>query len=42
MFELRRLQMGDRPVTGQGNKEAVENFFSRAMNTDGQHSTEDG
>ncbi|KAI0232094.1 hypothetical protein LSAT2_017595 [Lamellibrachia satsuma] len=29
MFELRRLQMGDRPVTGQGNREAVEDFFSQ-------------
>ena len=28
MFELRRLRMGDRPVTGQGNKEAVEEFFT--------------
>ncbi len=34
MYELRRLQHGDRPVTGQGNKEVVENFFSRALNTD--------
>ncbi|KAI0232093.1 hypothetical protein LSAT2_017594 [Lamellibrachia satsuma] len=29
MFELRRLQMGDRPVTGQGNREAVEDFFNQ-------------
>ena len=28
MFELRRIQHGDRPVTGQGHKEAVENFFT--------------
>ena len=32
MFELRRLQMGERPVTGQGNKEAVESFFTSRMN----------
>ncbi|KAK2151649.1 hypothetical protein LSH36_356g06010 [Paralvinella palmiformis] len=35
MFELRRLQLGDRPVTGQGNKEAVENFFSRSQTGEG-------
>ncbi|KAK2173937.1 hypothetical protein NP493_839g00077 [Ridgeia piscesae] len=29
MFELRRLQMGDRPVTGQGHREAVEDFFNQ-------------
>ena len=28
MYELRRIQHGDRPVTGQGNKEAVEQFFT--------------
>ena len=34
MFELRRIQHGERPVTGKGNKEAVEQFFHRALNTD--------
>ena len=33
MFELRRLKMGERPVTGQGNKEAVEGFFQRQLNS---------
>lgn len=31
MFELRRLQMGERPVTGQGHKEVVENFFTQQL-----------
>ncbi len=31
MFELRCLKMGDRPVTGQGNREAVQDFFTRNM-----------
>ena len=34
MYELRRIQHGDRPVTGQGSKEAVEQFFSRALSGD--------
>jgi len=29
MFELRRMQLGDRPVTGQGNKEALETLIQR-------------
>ena len=32
VFELRRLKLGDRPVTGQGNWEAVEQFFNRRYN----------
>lgn len=32
MYELRRLRLGDRPVTGQGNKELLEEFFARELN----------
>ncbi len=32
MFELRRLKMGDRPVTGQENKKNVEEFFNSRLN----------
>lgn len=32
MFELRRLKMGDRPVTGQGNREVVQDFLTRTLN----------
>jgi hypothetical protein len=35
MFELRRLQLGDRPVTGQGHKEAVESFFTSQLQDGG-------
>ena len=31
MYELRGLQHGHRPVTGQDNKRAVESFFNRAL-----------
>ena len=32
MYELRRLKMGDRPVTGQENKKTVEDFFNSRLN----------
>ena len=32
MYELRRLRLGDRPVTGQGSKERLEEFFARELN----------
>ena len=32
MFELRRLKMGDRPVTGQEKKKTVEDFFNSRLN----------
>ncbi len=34
MYELRRIKMGDRPVTGQGNKENVEQFFQSRLSTE--------
>ena len=34
MFELRRLRLGDRPVTGQGHKEAVEEFFTSSQSNE--------
>jgi len=33
MFELRRMQHGDRPVTGQGNKEALETLFQQQIDS---------
>ena len=41
MFELRRLQLGERPVTGQGNKEAVENFFVSQLQPNNEQATEE-
>ncbi|ESO97035.1 hypothetical protein LOTGIDRAFT_231775 [Lottia gigantea] len=31
MYELRRIQHGDRPVTGQGRKEQVDQFFAKRI-----------
>ncbi|XP_050397976.2 uncharacterized protein LOC126815917 [Patella vulgata] len=33
MSELRRLEQGDRPVTGQGHQESVNQFFAKRMQT---------
>lgn len=38
--ELEQLKLGDKPVTGQGHKEAVENFFSRSQDSDEYPSSE--
>ena len=32
MSELRKLKVGDRPVTGQENKKTVEDFFNSRLN----------
>ncbi|KAL5022466.1 hypothetical protein ScPMuIL_001621 [Solemya velum] len=31
MYELRRIQHGDRPVTSQGKRESIDNFFSKRI-----------
>lgn len=34
MYELRRLQHGDRPVTGQGHREIIDNFIRSSVQPD--------
>jgi len=36
MFELRRIRLGERPVTGQPNRERIENFLTNLQNDNTQ------
>ena len=40
MYELQRLRLGDRPVTGKGYKQAVEEFFTNSISNESPSSTE--